>query len=207
MEVSYDFDINLGCALNFSPFQPTINAKSQSIFITPGNVRYLAHFIGNATIDSRSIRFGSGTANEKLLQVPIAAAGELDAHASIRVTVGLTPVSGDSDPRIGISDGVNVNKFIVVDSANYATLPPCYVTEGSRENNLVATHKVSSQFTFLFSPFYKYGACSSAQDGGYLNVGTFNNQVDTTNGLSLVIHSDNDRHENYQFRYFLVEIL
>ena len=60
--------------------------KSQSIFITPSNVRYLATFIGNATIDSRSIRFGSGKIYEKLLQVPIAAAGELDAHASIRVT-------------------------------------------------------------------------------------------------------------------------
>ena len=58
----------------------------------------LASFIdSSATIDTRSIRFGSGTLFEKLLQVPIAAAGELDAHASIRVTVGLTPVSGDSD--------------------------------------------------------------------------------------------------------------
>ena len=48
-----------------------------------------------------AIRFGSGrTAREKLCHVPIAVAGELDAHASIRVTVGLTPVSGDSDPTI-----------------------------------------------------------------------------------------------------------
>ena len=195
--------------MNFFPFQPTINAKSQSIFITPGNVRYLAHFIGNATIDSRSIGFGSGRGGEKLLQVPIAAAGELDAHASIRVTVGLTPVSGDSDPGIGISDGVNLNRFIIVDTGNYHNHAPCYIfpREGSQENNLVTTRRVASQFTFLFSPFYKYGACSSAQDGGYLNVGTFNNQVDTTNGLSLVIHGDDDLHEKYQFRYFLVEIL
>ena len=184
----------------------TCNAKSPSILITPGNVRYLANFIGNATIDSRSIRFGSGTTHEKLLQVPIAAAGELDAHASIRVTVGLTPVSGDSDPRIGISDGVNVNRFVIVDTANYAALPPCYVLDGTRENNLVTTRTVSSQFTFLFSPFYKYGACSSAQDGGYLNVGTFNKQVDTTNGLNLVVYRHNG-YENYQFRYFLVEML
>ena len=192
--------------MNFFPFQPTINAKSQSIFITPGNVRYLAHFIGNATIDSRSIRFGSGTANEKLLQVPIAAAGELDAHASIRVTVGLTPVIGDSDLRIGISDGVNVNRFYIRDSGNYATFPPCHVAEGSRENNLVTTRTASSQFTFLFSPFYKYGACSSAQDGGYLNVGTFNNQVDPTNGINLVIYREHAP-EQYKFNYFHVEIL
>ena len=82
--------------------QPTVNTKSQRIFITPSNVCYLANFIdSSATIGSRSIRFGSGrTAQEKLRHVPIAAAGELDARASIRVTVGLTPVSGDSDPTI-----------------------------------------------------------------------------------------------------------
>ena len=201
MEVSYEVS-----ALNFFPFQPTINAKSQSIFITPGNVRYLANFIGSATIDSRSIRFGSGTANEKLLQVPIAAAGELDAHASIRVTVGLTPVSGDSDPRIGISDGVNVNRFYIADNGNYGQYSPCGIDDGSHENKLVTTRRVASQFTFLFSPFYKYGACSSAQDGGYLNVGTFNKQVDTTNGINLVIQRSG-ANEQYQFNYFLIEIL
>ena len=78
--------------------------------------------------------------------------------------------------------------------------------EGSYENNRVTTRRVSSQFTFLFSPFYKYGACSSAQDGGYLNVGTFNKQVDPTTGLSLVVYRD-DAAENYQFRSFLIEIL
>ena len=127
--------------------QPTVSAKSQSILITPGNVRYLANFIASsATIDSRSIRFGSGTANEKLLQVPIAAAGELDAHASIRVTVGLTPVIGDSDPRVGISDGVNVNEFIIRDTGNYGNRPPCYVHDGSHENSRrVTTRRVSPQ--------------------------------------------------------------
>ena len=191
----------------FFILQPTGNAKSRSILIAPGNVHYLASFIASsATIDSQSIRFSNGTKNEKLLQVPIAAAGELDAHASIRITVGLTPVSGDSDPRIGISDGVNLNKFVIVDTYNYATRSPCFVTDGTRENNLVTTRRVPPQFTFLFSPFYKYGACSSAQDGGYLNVGTFNNQVDPTNGLNLVIYRSG-AHEQYRFRYFVVEIL
>ena len=192
---------------NFFLFQPTGNAKSQSILVTPGNVRYLASFIdSSATIDSRSIRFGSGTGYEKLLQVPIAAAGELDAHASIRVTVGLTPVSGDSDPRFGLTDGNNENKFQLLDASNYPTASPCSVIDGSHENNRVTTRRVSSQFTFLFSPFYKYGACSSAQDGGYLNVGTFNKQIDPTYGLSLVVYRHNAP-ENYRLHYFLVEIL
>ena len=65
----------------FFLLQPAVSAKSQSILITPNNVRYLANVIDSSvTIDSRSIRFGRGTAYEKLLQVPIAAAGELDAH-------------------------------------------------------------------------------------------------------------------------------
>ena len=164
--------------------QPTVNAKSQSILITPGNVRYLANFIhSGSTIDSQSIRFGRGRGDEKLLQVPIAAAGELDAHASIRVTVGLEPPSGDSDPRIAISDGTNQNKFIIPDRNNYGEFGPCIIV-GSQVNELVTTRTPSPQFTFLFSPFYKYGACSSAQDGGYLNVGTFNNQVDPTSSSS-----------------------
>ena len=183
------------------------NAKSQSILITPGNVRYLTNIIASsATIDNQSICFSRGTAREKILQVPIAAAGELDAHASIRVTVGLTPVTGDSDPHIGISDGVNVNQFYIVDTGNYDGSAPCGIDDGSQENKLVTTRRVSPQFTFLFSPFYKYGACSSAQDGGYLNVGTFNQQVDPTNGLSLVIQRA-DAPEQYQFNYFLIEIL
>ena len=115
-------------------------------------------------------------------------------------------VIGDSDPRIGISDGVNVNRFFIADTGNYGRTAPCGIDEGSHEDNRVTTRRVSSQFTFLFSPFYKYGACSSAQDGGYLNVGTFNKQVDPTNGLSLLIQRG-DALEQYQFNYFLIEIL
>ena len=99
-----------------------------------------------------------------------------------------------------------MNKFVIVDTGNYGTIPPCFVTEGTHENHRVATRRVSPQFTFLFTPFYKYGACSSAQDGGYLNVGTFNDQVNPTMGINLVIYRSG-AHEQYRFRYFLIEIL
>ena len=101
-----------------------------------------------------------------------------------------------------------MNRFYIADTANYADYPPCgiHVADGSDENRRVSTRRVSSQFTFLFSPFYKYGACSSAQDGGYLNVGTFNKQIDPTNGLSLVVYRQ-DAPEQYKFSYFLIEIL
>ena len=100
-----------------------------------------------------------------------------------------------------------MNRFIIPDSNNYGEFGPCIINDGSHENRRVTTRRVSPQFTFLFSPFYKYGACSSAQDGGYLNVGTFNKQVDPTNGLSLVIQRGDDTSEQYQFQYFLIEII
>ena len=78
-----------------------------------------------------------------------------------------------------------MNRFQIVDTGNYGSTAPCGILDGSHEDRRVTTCRVSSQFTFLFSPFYKYGACSSAQDGGYLNVGTFNKQVDPTKGLNL----------------------
>ena len=191
--------------------QPTGSTKLQSILITPDNVRYVASFIdSSATIDSRSIRFGRGTALEKLLEVPIAAAGELDAHVSIRVTVGFNPprTGIDYDPRIAISDGTNVNRFIILDTHNYGTQAPCHIiySEGTCENKLVTTRTVPPQFTFLFSPFRKYGACSSSQDGGYLDVGTFNKRVDPTRGLNFEIYRS-DASEQYQFYYVLIDIL
>ena len=99
-----------------------------------------------------------------------------------------------------------MNRFRIVDTGNYGNDPPCHALEGSHENNRVTTRRVSSQYTLLFTPFYKYGACSSAQDGGYLNVGTFNKQVDPTTGLSLVIQRSGAL-ERYHFNYFLIEIL
>ena len=99
-----------------------------------------------------------------------------------------------------------MNRFYIVDTGNYGHIAPCGLHDGSNEGRRVTTRRVPPQFTFLFSPFYKYGACSSAQDGGYLNVGTFNKQVDPTNGLSLVVYRSNAA-ESYRFRYFLVEIL
>ena len=189
--------------------QPICSTKLRSILITPDNVRYLANYISSsATIDSRSIRFSSGTTSEKLLEVPFADAGELDAHVSVQITVGYKPPTADSDPSFGISDGTNLNRYYIIDSGNYGSHAPCHITssEGTGENERVTSRTVPPQFTFLFSPFHKYGACSSSQDGGYLNVGTFNKQVDPTRGLSFQIYRQHAA-EQYQFYHVLIEIL
>ena len=186
-------------------------SKSDGILITPGDVRYLASFIhSSGTVQERAISFGAGTAYyDLLLKVPLASAGELDPHTSIRITVGYdAPGAGvDHDPKIGITDGVNHNNiFHIVDVSNYPSLPPCFPLDATHDNKLVSGVPVPSQVTFLFEPFNKYGACYTAQNGGYVNTGTFNAQLDLSHGVSLIVQRD-DPPETYRFYYFLVEIL
>ena len=56
----------------------------------------------------------------------------------------------------------------------------------------------------MFQPFHKYGACYTAQDGGYVNVGRFNDQLDTSKGVSLLVERDHAP-ETYRYYYFLIE--
>ena len=56
----------------------------------------------------------------------------------------------------------------------------------------------------MFQPFHKYGACYTAQDGGYVNVGRFNEQLDASKGVSLLVERG-DATETYRYYYFLIE--
>jgi len=77
-------------------------STSKSILIEPDTVRLYASFIdSSATVTSNTIQFGSGTTGEELLRVPVAAPGELDSQAVIRVTVGMNPPVADNDPAVG----------------------------------------------------------------------------------------------------------
>ena len=64
---------------------------------------------------------------------------------------------------------------------------------------------VPDQFTFLFKPAERFGACFTAQNGGFVNVGTFNNQLDLSLGVSLRLRM-NEANEDIRYYYFLVEI-
>ena len=80
---------------------------------------------------------------------------------------------------IGISDGTYNNIQLLVDINNYPTLPPCYPIDGSNDGVMVSGNTtVPSTFTLTFIPYWKYAACQTAQEGGYLNTGTFNNKID-----------------------------
>ena len=170
----------------------------------------LASFIDDsATIEERAISFGTGTASEKLLEVPL---GFIEPHATIRVTVGLDDTRPsapalDHDPTIGLSDGTNVNEFAVRDVNNYASLAPCApIPEISHDDHRVDERiHAPAQAVMVFKPLRKYGACYLPLDGGYVNTATFSTQLDVGRSISLTVHRDNGA-EQYRFYYFLVEI-
>ena len=188
--------------------QPLSNAKG--VYLTPDNIRYFASFLHpTISVQDRVIHFGAGTVtNEMLLEVPL---GEVDTRATIIITVGLdnshpnTPTV-DSDFTIGISDGTNKNLQYIVDITNYPNLAPCYPTNGDQDNRLVSTGtKVPALFRLIFTPFNRYAACETAQEGGYVNTGRFNDQIDTTKPLLLRVQRG-DVGEQYFIRYLRVEI-
>ena len=139
--------------------------------------------------------------------MPLAGPGELDPHTSIRITVGLRPPGRvDKDPQVGLSDGVNINIFVIPDNSDES---PCYPHPGTHDENRLTSftpQTQTSQFVLLFEPFHQYGACFTAQEHGYVNTGTFTHQLDTCKGLDFVV-ARGDGTETYDFYYFIVEFL
>ena len=80
-------------------------------------------------------------------------------------------------------------------------LPPCLCT-WSRE---CSDTPVLATFKLIFTPFYKYGACETAQEGGYINTGTFNDQIDTSKPLFLCAHRGENR-EQFFIHYLGIEL-
>ena len=157
---------------------------------TSGNIGYFASFLHSSVdIQGRVIHFGSGTASERLLEVPL---GQIDPHATIVITVGLdhshpnTP-GIDSDFIVGIADGTNSNTQWITDISNYPSSASCFPVNGLHDGiGLTSGTQVAATYKLTFNPFYKYAACETAQQGGYINTGTFNDQVDTNQPLYLV---------------------
>ena len=179
------------------------------LHLTPQNIEFYATFLhSSAHIHERVIYFGSGVADEKLLEVPLC---KVDPHATIVITIGLdkSHPSGDkvdSDPKIGLSDGTTNNVFIMPDVHNYREYSPCYPISGSHDDTRVSSDtQVSATFKLTFVPFNQFGYCETAQDGGYINTGTFKSQIDITKPLFLTVRRSNEK-EEYYFHYFKVEI-
>ena len=95
--------------------------------------------------------------------------------------------------------------YRIHDIDNYPELAPCRVPSASETQKPPQTGPVPDQFTFLFQPAERFGACSTAQNGGFVNVATFNNQLDLSLGVSLRL-TMNEANEDIRYYYFLVEI-
>ena len=181
------------------------------LLIDVDNVRQISSFIDSSfSTEGRTMKFAAGATNEKLLEVPLVGVRDLDVDATIRITIGLqppNPATNDRDPRVGLSDGVNVNYYQLVDQANYHNFPPCNPISATHDGTRVPNNSpVPYQYTLTFKPYNRYSTCYTAQNGGYVNTATFNRQLIVTKPLSLVVYRS-DAAEHYMFKYFLVEIL
>ena len=180
---------------------------SKTILVEPDTVKFYASFIhSSATITDTTIQFGAGTDHEEILRVPIAAPGELNPRAMIRITVGMNPPVADNDPIVGITDGVNRNQYqLVLDGRSSISVNPCSIRAGT-QNGRTAPHgdPVAGTYVMLYDPIHRFGSCST--NNGFATAGKFTDFVDASKGLSLIVHRHND-YELYTFHYFLVEFL
>ena len=138
--------------------------------------------------------------------MPIAAPGELNPQAMIRITVGMNPPVADNDPAVGITDGVYRNQYYLVEhGSSTINLNPCNI-RGGAHNGRSAPHgnPVAGVYVMLYDPIHRFGTCST--NTGFATAGKFTDFVDATKGLSLVVHRNNAA-ETYTFHYFLVEFL
>ena len=89
---------------------------------------------------------------------------------------------------------------------NYRLHSPCQPTNADHDDTRVSPGtQVPSQVQLTFTPFNRFGFCESAQEGGYINTGKFNSQIDITKPLFLTAERDNHNEEIY-YHYFKVEI-
>ena len=189
-----------------------LQVQTETILITPCYAQERATIIGSSTtFETRSIYLGAGGQdNDTRLQVPIVPAGRFSTNASatIKITAALDGAmlgqQVDREARIGITDGRVMNDYELVDGANYPAAP-CMALSASGLRKTISSGPVPDQFTFLFKPAERFGACFTAQNTGYVNVDTFNNQLDLSLGISLRLHID-EADEDIRYYYFLVEI-
>ena len=177
---------------------------SKKLFlIEPKTIKYHASFYKSdmTTTDSeRIMHFDPGTSREELIRVPLAGQGELDPHSVIKITVALQPHTSNSDPHIGLTDGVNENTYKISDSRG-----DCYMNSGSDiRANVPSGIEQHYEYTLLFEPFQNYGACSHI--GGHITPGYFDKHLDVSKGLDFIVKREGSS-EKYDFYYFLIEIV
>ena len=185
----------------------------EKIFITPRYAQNHATFISTvASFNDTNMYFGTGGSDRKLLEVPLIPSGRYTRNEPITIQItaamdgGMLNTQRDRDPEVGMTDGSMQNVFRIHDINNYPRWAPClFLSATGTLPKTFSTGPVPDQWVFLFKPAERFGACSSALHGGYVNVGIFNNQLDLSRGINLQL-KQHEADEDYRYYYFLVEI-
>ena len=192
-------------------FPPQSRTLVKSVYVNYENVEEVASYMHQSVTvdkDNRVIHVSSGSSNQRLIEVPI---GCVSPDTNIVITVGLPPAhyntNNDRDPRVGITaQKGTAYSFKLHDVNNYPKWTPCKVEYADRDNVLVSEGTLfPATFKLTINPIHKYAVCETAQDGGYINTGKFNRDLDHTGPLYLQVKRD-DSYEEYLFHYFQVDI-
>ena len=156
-----------------------------------------------------------------LLQVKLVAPDILRSTDGVAVTVTVAmdtrlANSGDHDPSFGISDGKYFVGFATYDKSNYNGLPPCQHLEGETTTGLllnkrfmdaplVTSRKYSGEIKLQFRPTENWGSCHTEHHVGYVNIASYQHQLDITKGLYLQMYDEGDV-EKYHIKYIVVDV-
>ena len=180
----------------------------RGLVITADNVRQYASFIhSSVSIRDRLIHVGRGNPNVAFLKFNL---GKIRPDTTIKVTIALKPrpPNVDSDPVFELSDGTKYNRFTIVDPTNFHNHSPCFARRASQDNTLVpAGTKQGSIYQMIFGPDKGYGACTAGYQNGYINSARFTDKLDLNKEISVVMRKDDDFPEEYNFHYFIIEVL
>ena len=111
----------------------------------------------------------------------------------------------DFDPRIGITDGINFNGFVMGDGAYTRPIDGKSGKTFSKQvtaGNKINAPKFPAEIKMQFKPLENWG---SAYDNSYTTIGNYQNTLDLTKGLYLEMYRDHI-HEKYHIRYITVDV-
>ena len=108
--------------------------------------------------------------------------------------------------KFTLHDSNSFIHFEILPQFSYNWLPPCYFYEVESEHDTLVSEgtKVPSTFKFTLLPWQRLGYCETAQEGGYVNVGKFRDQLDPLKPLYLELNSQREV-EKYSIYYISIE--
>ena len=155
------------------------------------------------------------------LQVKLVAPGILRSTDDVSVTLSVAMdttlgESTDHDPSFGISDGELFIGYTLPDIRDYGHRSPCEQREGevianflqnmkAMQDRFVNSQNYSSEVNLQFRPTEKWGSCHTEHNAGYVNIASYNNQLDITKGLYLQMYHEDDP-EKYRIKYIVVDV-